>query len=152
MRPDHHPTPFSADEIRDGFVPGTVVRSRVERAGAEPVVHVRVSIAADPDGGIYEFWTESLDGRRLEEPVQQRSIWRELQAHASMPVDATTIDRVTIDVPMGTFDGLRYTRVEGETVDTFWFATSMPGAPIRMEERVAGELVFSSTAIAEQRP
>lgn len=69
-----------------------------------------------------------------------------------MPIDATTVEPVTIDIPMGRFDGLRYTRTDGDTVATFWFATDRPGAPVRMEERVNGELVYSSTAIEERNP
>jgi hypothetical protein len=69
-----------------------------------------------------------------------------------MPLDATAIEPVTIDVPMGRFEGLRYTRTDGDNVDTFWFALSLPGAPVRIESRVAGDLVFSSVAISEEGP
>jgi hypothetical protein len=150
--PDHHPTPFSAAEIRAGFVPGRVTRSRVIEGRAAPVVRVRRNLVADADGGVYEFWTETDDGRRIGEPEQARSTWLELQGHASMPIQSTTIEPLVIDVPLGRFDGLLYTRVDGDTVDRFWFAMALPGAPVRMEERVAGELVYSSTAIASVDP
>ena len=152
LRPDHHPTPFSAAEIRDAFVPGLEVRSLITRAGAEPYVLVRRNLSADAEGGLYEVWTESPVGVALTEREQGRATWRELQEHASMPADATTIDPVEIDVPMGRFEGRRYTRVRGEAVDTFWFAMSLPGAPVRIESRVGGDIVFSSTAIEERRP
>lgn len=152
LRPDHHPTPFSAAQIRDGFVVGRIVRSRVVTAGAGPVVRVRRHIRAEAEAGVYQFWEEGPDGEPLGEPEEAASNWLELQGHASMPVDATTIEPVTIDVPMGRFEGLLYTRVDRDTVDRFWFATERPGAPVRMEQRVKGELVYSSTAIEERNP
>jgi hypothetical protein len=152
LRPDHLPTPFSAAEIRDAFQPGREVRSRLVRAGEEPVVRVRRSISGDSEGGVYEFWTESEAGQPLSEPVRDRSTWLELQGHASMPADQTVIEDVTIEVPMGRYEGRRYTRTSGDEVDTFWFAMELPGAPVRFEQRVRGELVFSSTAIEDRRP
>ena len=123
------------------------------REGAEPYVLVRRNVSADREAGIYEVWTESPDGVLLSEPEQGRSTWLELQGHASMPADATTIDAVEIDLPpMGRYQGLRYTRVTGNAVDTFWFALSMPGAPVRMESRVGGQVVFSMTTIGAASP
>jgi hypothetical protein len=151
LQPDHHPTPFSAAEIRDAFEMGREVRTLMHRAGTEPYVLVRRNLSADDEGGTYVVWTESPDGVRLSEPEQGRSTWLELQGHASMPADATTIEPVEIDLPMGRYEGLRYTRVTGDAVDTFWFALSLPGAPVRIEFRVGDEVVFSSTTIAERR-
>jgi hypothetical protein len=151
LQPDHHPTPFSAAQIRDAWEIGRVVRSLVTRRGDEDVVHVTRNLAADEDGGTYEVWTESADGTRLSEPDQGRSTWLELQRHASMPIDATTIEPMTVDVPMGRYDGVRYTRTDGDKVDAFWFALSLPGAPVRFESRAGGALMFSSIAISEER-
>jgi hypothetical protein len=152
LEPDHHPTPFTAAQIRDAFVIGREVRSLMVRAGAEPYVHVRRNFSADAESAVYEVWTETPEGERISEPEQGASTFLELQGHASMPIDATTIEPVEIDVPMGHFEGLRYTRTRGDTVDTFWFALARPGAPVRIESRVGGELVFSSTAISERFP
>ena len=152
LRPDHHPTPFSAEQIRDAFVPGRIVRSEVVTGDDPPTVHVRRGVRADDDVGVYAVWMERPDGEPLGEPEEHASTWLELQGHASMPIDATTVEAVTIEVPMGRFDGLLYTRVDGETVDRFWFATALPGAPIRMEERVGGRLVYASTAIEQRDP
>jgi hypothetical protein len=149
LRPDHHPTPFSAAQIRDGWVIGREVRSLIVRAGVEPYVLARRNISADAEAGVYETWTETPDGERTSGPEQGSSSFLELQGHASMPVAATTIEPVEIAVPMGRFDGLRYTRIQGDRVDTFWFAMARPGAPVRFEFRVGGELVFSSTEISE---
>ena len=152
FRPGDQPTPFSADEIRRGCPPGRTVRTLVVRAGQEPYVRVTRFSTGDGDGADQELWTETPDGTRLTETETGHSIWRELQGHASMPAASTRIEEETIDIPAGRYACLRYTRVDGDTVDTFWFATSAPGAPMRLEQRVGGELVFSSTAIEDLRP
>jgi hypothetical protein len=152
LRPDHLPTPFTAAEIRAASLPGRTVRSLLIEPGADPYVRVTRFASGDADGGERESWTEAPDGRRLTEPERERATWLELQEHASMPADDTRIDPETIDIPAGHYDSLRYTRVDGETVDTFWFAISAPGMPLRFEQRVEGELVFSSTAIQDLRP
>ena len=93
-----------------------------------------------------------MDGRRLTEPELGYATWLELQGHASMPATTTRIDDETIDIPAGRYECLRYTREDGDSVSTFWFARSEPGAPVRFERRVGGELVFSSTAIEHLGP
>jgi hypothetical protein len=152
LRPDHLPTPFTAAEIRQGSQPGRTVRSLIVQVGTDPFVQVTRFLSGDADGGEREFWTESPDGRPLTEAEGERATWLELQQHASMPADATRIDEEAIDIPAGRYDCLRYTRVDGETIDTFWFATAAPGMPLRFEKRIGGELVFSSTAIEDLRP
>ena len=121
------------------------------RQGSEPYVRVMRVVSSDADGGEREFWTETPDGRPLTEPEREHSTWPELQGHASMRANSTRIDEETIEIPAGRFDCLRYTRVDGDTIDTFWFATSAPGAPLRFEQRVGDEVVFSSMAIEDRR-
>ena len=152
LRPDHLPTPFTAAEIQVGSRPGRTVRALIVERGAEPYVRVTRFLSGDAAGGESESWTETPDGRRIGERGRGRATWLELQAHASMPAATTRIDEETIDIPAGRYDCLRYTRVDGDEVDTFWFAIAAPGMPLRFEKRVAGELVFSSTAIEDHRP
>ena len=147
LRPDHHPTPFSADEIRAGCPPGRTVRSLVLEKGAEPYVQITLFVSGDGVGAEQESWTETPDGVRLTEPRRRRSTWLEFQGHASMPAATTEIVEEDIDIPAGRFACLRYTRREGDTIDTFWFARSAPGMPLKFEEREAGELLYSSTAL-----
>ena len=147
LRADHLPTPFTAEEIRIGCPPGRTVRSLVVRPGAEPYVSVTRFVSGDADGAEQESWRETPDGTHLTEPERRRSTWLEFQEHASMPAAATRIDSEDIDIPAGRFACLRYTRTDGETVDTFWFARSAPGMPLKFEQRVGGSLVLSSTAI-----
>lgn len=117
-----------------------------------PYVHVTRFLTGDDEGSDQESWTETPDGTRLTDPSTSHSTWREFQGHASMPADRTEVVDETIDLPMGRFDCLRYTRTDEDGVSVFWFATTAPGMPLRFEQRVDGETVFSSTTLSDDRP
>jgi hypothetical protein len=150
LNADHRPTPFTADEIRNGCPPGRTVRSLVVEAGKGPYVQVTRFVSGDAEGAEQESWTETHDGDRLTEPRRRRSAWLEFQGHASMPAATTEIVEEEIDIPAGRYACLRYTRRDGDAVSTFWFAKTAPGMPLKFEERVNGELVYSSTALEDR--
>jgi hypothetical protein len=147
LRPDHLPTPFTADEIRAACQPGRTLRSLVVRPNSDPIVRVTRFVSADAEGAEQDSWEETPGGARLGEPKRRRSTWLEFQEHASFPEATTEQTDEEIEIPAGRFGCLRYTSHDGESVHTFWFARSVPGMPLRFEERVCRELVYSSTAI-----
>jgi hypothetical protein len=151
LRPDDLPTPFTADDIRVGCPPGRTVRSLVVEANEEPYVLVTRFVSGDADGAEHENWKETPDGARMSLPERRRSTWLDFQGHASMPAASTTIVEEEIEIPAGRFACLKYSRLDGDSVNTFWFAGSAPGMPLKFEERIDGELVFSSTAIEDAR-
>ena len=151
LRPDHLPTPFTADELRLGCPPGRTVRSLVIEPGSEPYIQVTRFVSGNAEGAEQDSWTETPDGVRLTEPRRRRSTWLDFQGHASMPAATTEIAEEEIEIPAGHYACLRYTRRDGDTVNTFWFARSAPGMPLRFEEREHGALVYSSTAIEDLR-
>jgi hypothetical protein len=150
FRVGDRPTPFSAQEIRQGCPQGRTIRSLVVHAGQEPYVRVTRFLTGDEDGGNQEVWTEMLDGTRLTEPDMGRSSWRELQGHASMPADRTEVTEEEIEIPAGRFACLRYTRTDEESVGVFWFAKAAPGMPLKFEKRVDDRIVFSSTTLSDE--
>lgn len=150
LHPDHLPTPFTADEIREGCPPGRTVRSLVHEKGEAPYLRITRFVSGDAEGAEQETWTETPDGARLTEPQRRRTAWLDFQGHASMPAATTAIAEEEIEIPAGRFACLRYTRSDGDEVDTFWFAKVAPGMPLKFEERVAGELVYASTAIEDR--
>jgi hypothetical protein len=152
FRPGDQPTPFSADEIRQGCPPGRTVRTLVVRAGQEPYVHVTRFSTGDEERSDQEFWNETPDGTRLTETETGHSTWREFQGHASMPADRTTVTEEEIEIPAGRFACLRYTRTDEDGVGIFWFAKSAPGMPLKFERMVDGNTVFSSTTLSDERP
>jgi hypothetical protein len=149
LRPDHHPTPFLADEIRAASRAGRMVRQLVEVAGESQITRVQQWLDVDDEGATRAISTLDIDGNTIDER-RAHSTWLELQRHASMPVATTTIDEVTIDSPMGPLDCLRYTSIDGDTVETFWFARSIPGMPVYTERRLRGELVERVTMLSNQ--
>jgi len=147
LSPDDWPTPFTADEIRDGCPPGRTLRLRIERAGEDPVVRVSRYVETDANGAVQESWMEDPDGRRLSDPERERSTWLELQEHASFPRASTERTEEELEIPAGRFACMRYTRTDPDAVWRFWFARALPGQPVRYEREAAGEIVFSVTLI-----
>jgi len=133
LRPDHLPTPFTANEIRRGCPPLRVTRLLVSEAGTP--AHVRVSRFedCDEDGATTIGWRETLDGDLIDGPDRRRVGWSELQAHASFPAATTVVDRCRIETPVGTLDCRRYTVRGPERTSTYWFADAKPGMPVRFE-------------------
>lgn len=142
------PTPFTADEIRDATTVGKTLRRLVEVAGREPYLRISRYVDCDEAGATLERSEFSLDGTPLDEPETDRVTWLDLQAHASFPAEATTIESERIETGLGELDCLRYTVREGATEKLLWFATDLPGMPVRMETRVDGELVMTVSAVA----
>lgn len=147
LRAGDLPTPFTAEEIRDGNPVGSVIRLRVERAGADSMIHVSSYLSADERGAVRESWDETLDGERVGEAEQSRETWLELQEHASFLAGSTRIDEEVIELPIGRLECLRYTQTTEDGTRTFWFARDLPGQPVRWEIRSGGELVTSVEAI-----
>ena len=147
----HQPTPFTAAEIRAASRLGRTVRQIVEVDGTAPVSRVQEFVEVDDAGATRLVYKVGPDGSR-QDARRSRSTWLDLQRHASMPIETTTIDEVTIDSPMGPLDCLRYTARDGEAIETFWFARSMPGMPVRTERVEGGRVVERVTMIANELP
>jgi hypothetical protein len=146
------PTPFTADEIRDGCPAGRTIRLRVESVGETPFERVSRFVECDEWGAVLERSRFSLDGSPLAVPEVDRVTWRDLQAHASFPADRTTIDPERIDTAIGELDCLRFTVRDGATEDVFWFAKDLPGMPIRSISRVDGKVVTTVSVVDNTIP
>ena len=92
LEPGQAPTPFTADEIRQGCPAGRTIRLRVEAVGQTPFHRVSRFVECDEAGATMERARLSLDGVPLGEPEVDRVTWRDLQAHASFPANDTTIE------------------------------------------------------------
>jgi hypothetical protein len=151
LEPGHHPTPFTAAEIRAASRAGRTVRQVIEVDGEPPVTRVQQFIDVDDEGATRLVYDVRGDQRRRD-AKRSRSSWLDLQRHASMPIDTTTIDDVLLDTPMGRLDCLRYTTIDGDAVETFWFARSMPGMPVKTERSEHGRVVERVTMVANEVP
>ncbi|WP_404474491.1 hypothetical protein [Microbacterium aerolatum] len=130
------PTPFTADEIRDGARGGKTIRMLVEEP--DGTQHLRVNRFRDVDdaGATLERWITGPTGIVQGEITSSRVTWRELQGHAAFPADRTTLSSETLDLPIGRVDCLRYeVRERADAApETFWFAPAHPGMPVRYAE------------------
>jgi hypothetical protein len=147
LEPGHHPTPFTADEIRAASRVGRTIRQLIEVEGRPPETRVQHWIDADRDGALRLVYGLDDEGSRRD-VRRSRSSWLELQGHASMPIATTTIDEVTLDSPMGPLDCLRYVAIDGDAIETYWFARSMPGMPVRTERVEDGRVVERVTMLS----
>ena len=147
LRPDHQPTPFTADEIRAASPAGKTITLRVETAGEPAYTMVSRIVAADADGADREYCRIADDG--TPGPVRaSRSTWLELQSHASFAAAAAVVETDLLDTPLGRLDCLRYTVTHGAEVDTFWFARELPGMPVRIVRTRDGLVTETVTMVA----
>jgi hypothetical protein len=135
----HAPTPFTADEIRQGCPAGRAVTARTEAAG-------------EPDRVDLTVFTETDDvGALLESNGQRHFVtWRDLQAHASFPAAMTSISEEVVEIPLGTMECLSYRVESGDTVSTFWFAKDRPGMPVLFTTEQGGSLISTTFVIADE--
>jgi hypothetical protein len=137
LRPDHAPTPFTAEEIRLGCPRGRTVTARTEAVGEPDRVDITVFVETDGNGALLES-----NGQ------EHRVTWLDLQNHASFPAEATTITEEMIEIPLGQMECLSYRVVRDDVVSTFWFAKERPGMPVLfMTESDGG--VLSTTFVIE---
>lgn len=150
------PTPFSAEQIRDATRVGRTYRFRQEEE-SEPSREYRIEfVAVDPEGCTIRRTNLGPDGQSTSPPQESRATWTELRDHAQFPRARTTITRETIEVPAGRFDAVKYTvqaRMAGHlTAQRYWFATSMPGAPVRVTHERDGVVIMSMTLLEHRDP
>lgn len=132
LGPGLAPTPFTAEEIREGCPEGRTVRLRVEPAAGESHVRVQRFTDCDRDGATFERSRVSLAGELIGEVEAARMSWLNLQRHAAFPRAHTTIEPELLRLPVGDLECLRYTvRRDGATA-VFWFARSLPGMPVKV--------------------
>ena len=148
LAPGRAPTPFTADEIRDGCPAGRTIRLRVDVVGGPSFQRRNRFVECDELGASIERCQLSPDGSVLAEPEVDRVTWRDLQDHASFRADDTTIVAERIETEIGPLDCLRYTVREGTTEEVFWFAKDLPGMPIRYVTREDGQVVTTVTVVA----
>ena len=151
LEPGHHPTPFTAAEIRAASRLGRTVRQVIEVEGSAPALRVQEFVEVDDEGATRLVYGVGPDGT-AEGATRSRATWLQLQRHASMPIETTTIDEVVLDSPMGPLDCLCYTSLDGDAVDVFWFARAMPGMPVNTERIEHGKVVERVTMTANEIP
>lgn len=146
LRPDHAPTPYTAEQIRKACGEGRTDVFRIEKAGEKPWTYTIKFLKGDREAAEVESFNAAEDGKVISRS-KDRQMWVDFQAHASFLELDTKITEETIEVPAGKFDCWLYTvqkRDAGATV-RMWFAKKLPGPPVKMATEEAGKTVFSMT-------
>ena len=150
MQPDHAPTPFTAEQIREACPVGRRTTFRVEMPGRTPFLQTFHFTAADDQGAEVTFTIRDEEGRSLGEPTTSKSAWRGFQAHASYPSAQTAVTEAEETLPGGTFAGFLYRVDNGDTVIEAFFARELPGPPVRMVRTRDGETEMVMTLVKHE--
>ena len=145
--------PFTADEIRDEWVPGFQLLMR--RSFPESTRIERWTVVSTDDVGTeIEKATIADDGSVVGEPSVVRSTWVELRDHASFPAAHSNREWVSLSTALGDFEGWLYRVADPDsaTVQEFFFVPSLPGAPVRMRVLEGETAVFELEQTARLRP
>lgn len=145
--------PFSAEEIRDEWVPG--FRLLMRRSYPERTRIERWTVVSADDAGVeIEYATIADDGSVEGEPSVSRSAWTELRDHAAFPAAHTTREWVSRETALGDFEGWLYrVAVPGAAViNEFFFVPELPGAPVHMRTLEGDATVLELEQTARLRP
>ncbi|MBI5502468.1 MAG: hypothetical protein HY907_19650 [Deltaproteobacteria bacterium] len=145
--PEHAPTPYTAEQIRDASRPGRTYRFRVEIPGAPTVVREIRFEAVDTETATIRSTTRDEAGNVLEAPEPTVAAWEELRRHALFPQDVVELTEAEVTVPAGTFACVVYTVTTSEGVEVYEFATDLPGPPVRFWTEAGGARTMTSTLV-----
>jgi hypothetical protein len=130
--------PFTWEQIRAATKSGRTYRYRVEVPGKAPKERVLTFVKVDDDG------CEIFAGG--DNP--KRKGWPQLQKDAEFPKDRVSITEETIKIPGGKFDCMVYeVRGKDGEVATYYFAKSLPGAPVMFFTEVDGKRMKTTTLL-----
>lgn len=140
--------PFTADEIRGEWTVGLQLVMLQTTPDGEQKQRWTV-VRADDEGCEIEFAMLDDHGKVAGEPTVERTGWVELRDHATFKADVSTREDVTRETPLGTLDGWLYTVRDDEagTVTEYFFAKSLPGAPVHMRIQKDGATILEMTQV-----
>jgi hypothetical protein len=156
MEEGNLPTPFSAEEIRQGCPVGRrIVWKIVAGQGAPPAYQRMLFVESDADGAMVESVTVSESGEAIGAAKSGRSSWPELQAHGSYPKEGSLLAPLEdVGSPLGEQRPgwfYRVAKADG-TALLVWFEEGRAGPPVRLEQRdAAGITVFRMEMASDDR-
>jgi hypothetical protein len=150
MKPDHLPTPFTAEQIRESCK-GRKIKLLSETPGKPNSYQVFEFRQGDAEKADFDVSLLDAQGKQMGQKQPVQPPWKALQGHASYPKATTTLTREKKTTSAGAFDCWLYTTTEtkeGKThVSRFWFARSMPGPPILLTTEIDGKIAFKMTMV-----
>lgn len=132
------PAPFTAEQIHQATTTGRKFRYKVEVPNTPSREHVLTFKNVDESGA--EVQSGGARARRF--------AWATLQAHMEFPRDRTKTREEKLTTPAGKFDCIVYAVAgdDGE-VSTYYFAKTLPGAPVLFYVQINGKRVRTTTLI-----
>ncbi len=114
-------------------------------------------MSSDADGTEVEMSVTDVDGKPMGTAHKAgKRPWTFFQAHASYPLEQTTITEATIETKAGSFDCFVYRVVRPDStpnvIDTFWFARDVPGPPVMVRSEAGDDLIYTMELIEVIRP
>lgn len=146
------PPPHTAAQIKEATRVGRKYTFKIEAPDEPAQLQVMEFTAVTPEGATLKQSTLNEDKTPAGEPVEDQVTWADLESHAHFPKDTTRVSEEELTVPAGTFPCKVYRVTEAEMVNTFWFAKSLPGAPVKVEAREGDKVVFTMTLIEHVNP
>ncbi len=132
------PAPFAWEEIRAATKSGRTYRYRVEVRGKPAKERVLTFVKVDADG------CEIFAGG----DAPRRKGWPSLQKDSEFPKDKVSVREETVKLPGGKFDCMVYeVRGNDGEVTTYYFARTLPGAPVLFYTEVDGKRVKTTTLL-----
>lgn len=142
------PTPYTADQIRDATRVGRSYEFRVEVPGQPTKRRLLTFTKVDDAGGDVRTDVLDDDGKVTEPSKTNHAAWDELRRHAEFPKSLVTIsDAPAVTLPAGTFECLHYAVKEEGSESHFFFAKSLPGAPVLFYTEKGGARVMTTTLL-----
>jgi len=133
-----YPAPFSWEEIRAATKSGRTYRFKVQEKGKPARERVLTFVKVDDDG--CEVFAGGDAPRRMG--------WPQLQKDAEFPKDRVTTREETVKLPGGKFDCMVYeVRGKDGEVSTYYFARTLPGAPVLFYVEQDGKRVRTTTLV-----
>jgi hypothetical protein len=143
--------PFTADEIRGEWTQGLVLTLLFKSPQGEERQRWTV-VSADTEGCDIEYASLDAEGEVSGEPSVGHATWIELRNHATFKADLATRQDVTRKTDLGELAGWLYTVRDPEagSVTEYFFASSLPGAPVYLRVRKDGKTVSEMTQLKRQ--
>lgn len=145
------PFPFTAEEIRGELRPGLIIELQSTMPGQEARMRWTV-VTADAERVQIDYQPIDAEGNPVAPSQIRPSTWAELRDHASFPAATATREWVSRETALGPLDGWFYTVPDAAsgTVTTYFFAGSLPGAPVQMRTEKDGQLVMEMQQVSRR--
>ena len=123
------PTPYTAEEIRDEWVQGFWLDTRVETLEGVRTDRLEV-LEWSSDGAILRESPRDAGNEVPDENTSMSVTWEQLRSHALFDKATTERRRETQLTPLGTLEGWLFTRRTSEGIEEYFFADDLPGPPV----------------------